>query len=485
MRPRFVSLVRLALILLPAACGGGGANHATTSSSAFSASGSAGAGGSGSNGGAGSGGAGGAGGVPGLSSPCGWNLRITDLVAGIAVDAKHNLLLTGFQFAGVGDIGGHPLPGKGPGLLAKVGGDGIPTWTHAWTGSGLASANLRSGPNDDIILVGSVDGSVDFGGGPLTSTYDDWDFFAARYDRSGKHLWSKVFASPGSDGLLGMGVDAAGAVFMAGSFGSTIDLGGGPLAADGNLFLGKLDPAGNHLWSKSFGAATLYHMVYGVAVDPGGGVILAGSYEDTIDFGDGPLGGGAGVNGAFVVRFDSDGHLLWSKRLGQDAFTQAHNVALDAAGHIIVGGEYSASIDVGGGPVLGPGGFVVALDPAGQPLWGHTLPGVWGVHGLAAVASGQVLASGSFTGTVDLGSGPVSATHDASFIVALDATGQTLWSRTYGDSVNQYGARLLPNDAGSFFACGDCSAPIDLGSGVMPFSGSPLGFDLYLAKLSL
>jgi hypothetical protein len=51
------------------------------------------------------------------------------------------------------------------------------------------------------------------------------------------------------------------------------------------MFVAKLDPAGNHLWSMRFVEGN----AYGLATDGAGNALLAGSFVGTVDFGGGPL----------------------------------------------------------------------------------------------------------------------------------------------------------------------------------------------------
>src|SRR5579871_1167393 len=76
-----------------------------------------------------------------------------------------------------------------------------------------------------------------------------------------------------------------GSVLLAGSFEGTIDLGGGPLRSAGgdDVFVARLDASGKHLWSKRFGDAHAQHG-RAVALDPSGNVVLAGDAQGTLDF---------------------------------------------------------------------------------------------------------------------------------------------------------------------------------------------------------
>ncbi|MBI4699648.1 MAG: hypothetical protein HY744_00535 [Deltaproteobacteria bacterium] len=123
---------------------------------------------------------------------------------------------------------------------------------------------------------------------------------------------------------VGVAVDSAGNVLLAGEdFGGSVDFGGGPIQHDDDfIFVVKLDPGGNHLWSKGFAYARCGDPRRAMAVDCNGNVLLTGFYGCGIpcdptpppDFGGGPLSPSQG--GIFTVKLDPSGNHLWSKGFG-------------------------------------------------------------------------------------------------------------------------------------------------------------------------
>lgn len=83
---------------------------------------------------------------------------------------------------------------------------------------------------------------MDFGGGALTSA-GLFDIFVAKYaGTDGAHQWSKRFGSTSNDAGYGITVDATGDVVATGYFMGSVDFGGGSLTSAGTLdiFLVKL-----------------------------------------------------------------------------------------------------------------------------------------------------------------------------------------------------------------------------------------------------
>lgn len=219
------------------------------------------------------------------------------------------------------------------------GSGGVLGFSHAFSGSG----QVRQGQGvaldaaGNIYVAGSFDGAIDLGGGPLTS--------------AGATMSSSPSSTPGLGGFTG-----------------TIDLGGGPLV-DGGTFLAKLDATGGHLWSRALdsGASTM-------ALDSAGDILLTtgqpGHYHD--------------FN---VQKVNAMGQLVFSKDVYGPWITESYSIAVDGADDIFVTGVFGQSPGGGhgaGGTIqfgntsLNTGAyafssFIVKLDPAGNDLWSNKI----------------------------------------------------------------------------------------------------------------
>jgi hypothetical protein len=92
-----------------------------------------------------------------------------------------------------------------------------------------------------VVVTGSFEGAVDFGGGELVSA-GAADVFVATYSADGRFVWARAFGGPGSDRGLSAAFDAVGDVLLAGSFEGTVDFGAGPLTSAGatDIFLVRI-----------------------------------------------------------------------------------------------------------------------------------------------------------------------------------------------------------------------------------------------------
>src|SRR5262249_45258362 len=145
-----------------------------------------------------------------------------------------------------------------------------------------------------------------------------------------------------------------------------------------------------------------------------------------------------GSGDAFAVLLDNDGDLIWSRTFGTPETvwqqnpdgpganvhvpTGASDVAFDAAGNVILAGEFMLHVEFGDGTLDAANGadFVVALAAAdGKTLWSNQIAQSWLPY-VTADPSGDVIVGSTFQSA----SGGV-------LITKLDAGGALLWSKSF------------------------------------------------------
>src|SRR5262245_9489522 len=78
-------------------------------------------------------------------------------------------------------------------------------------------------PDRRLLVGGPFDGQLDLGGGPRASYGKD--FYLAKLETDGGHVWSRRFGDPSGQQLVSLGFDPCGAMVLAGTFEGTLDLG--------------------------------------------------------------------------------------------------------------------------------------------------------------------------------------------------------------------------------------------------------------------
>jgi hypothetical protein len=101
----------------------------------------------------------------------------------------------------------------------------------------------------------------------------------------------KGLGGAGSESAFALGVNSTGnAVVMAGTFEGSVDYGDGPLTSAGaqDIVVTRVDGQGAALWTRRFGGLD-WDVAGAVAVEPGGSSYVTGAFGGTVDFGGGPL----------------------------------------------------------------------------------------------------------------------------------------------------------------------------------------------------
>jgi len=246
-------------------------------------------------------------------------------------------------------------------------------------------------------------------------------------------------------------------------------------------------------WAKAFGGSST---VYGcaVAVEANtGNIVMGGYFAGTADFGAGLLTSAGGYD-IFLAKYSPAGACLWSKRFGSAAGSEMpKTVALDSNGNIFVAGTFAGTIDVGGGALPNAGQndiFLVKYSASGQYLWSKSFggPGMDVVNSIAIDGSGNVIMTGSFdTGYPGLSFGGAS-------IIAWDNT-DIYVAKLAGTDGHQIWAENFRNQSSdiSYAVAVDGQGDVFItGSfnNIIDFGGGNLGssgggnIDVYVAKLS-
>ncbi|WAS98002.1 hypothetical protein [Nannocystis punicea] len=258
----------------------------------------------------------------------------------------------------------------------------------------------------------------------------------------------------------GIATDAAGNIYLAvetrvfdGS--QTLKFGEFVVKPDefSDILLIKLSSAGVPQWVRHFGGP-MEQSVSGLVGCGDGFAIHGWASPGALDLGDGP------IDGTYVASFDLDGELRWSRSvpvLGEDARVTFRGMACDDAGRVALTGNLEIGVDFGGGPVEPPqlhDGFVVSYDAAGEFQWvrgfnpSSSDRGARG-RALAFTPGGELVVTGSFGGTVDLGGGPfTSDDYDDMIVAEYSAAGEHLWSRQFGGAGQQMGNAVAVDSAG-------------------------------------
>jgi hypothetical protein len=242
-------------------------------------------------------------------------------------------------------------------------------WAKGFGGSGSTlMADVRLTAAGSVVLVGAYDAAIGIGGKVLPSAGGQNAMVAELDGSTGNPVWSHGYADGANQQIVNaVSVDPSGSILFTGQMAGSVDFGGGALTSVGgnaNVFVVKLDGTGNHTWSQRFAGAS---MGTGVGADGAGNVVLFGTFSGTLDIGAKSVLS-AGMDDVFAAKLDPSGASpFWLQRFGspgeEGAATTAVVTSGASAGASFIAGDFSGAISFGSTTLTNPGGFVARLAP--------------------------------------------------------------------------------------------------------------------------
>ncbi|HRY83210.1 MAG TPA: SBBP repeat-containing protein [Candidatus Cloacimonadota bacterium] len=351
------------------------------------------------------------------------------------------------------------------------------------------TSSIATDSQGNHYVTGRFTGTAYFGSFMITSS-GYADIFAAKLDTSGNFLWAVHAGGSSYDEGFGIAVDSEGNSYLTGSFQESATFGSIQLTSSGfsDIFVAKLDPVGNFLWAVSAGG-TDSDRGRSIAVDSVGNAVITGHlYSEFATFGSYEITG-AGYGDIYVAKLDPAGNWLWAVSAGGTEADEGLGIALDSAGNSYLTGLFSFSAIFGSHTLISSGfseTFAAKLDPAGNFMWAVntiTESNLVTVHGIAVDGSGNVLLTGAYNGTASFGPFTITSVNGYPDIFAakLDTAGNWLWAVSAGGAGEDYGWSIATDNAGNSYLTGNIWSETTA-FGTYQLINST-GMDMFIAKL--
>ncbi len=290
----------------------------------------------------------------------------------IAFDTAGNLLIYG-SYSGTVDFdpgtGIHNVTSAMPsGFVLKLDTKGDFSWVKSIGGPGMALPTAMAlGASGNIYLLTTImGGDVDFDPGAATYNISPTgfpDYCVSKLDGNGNFIWAKQIGGLFTMAMgTRMGLDSKENVIATGfHMGGPVDFDPGPntheitsKSAAGDVFVSKLDSAGNFVWvssTESYGKSGTEP--YGLAIDHADNIFTTGYFKEKIDY---DPGAGtfdmssrnydtAATHDVFIWKLKSDGSLGWAKQLGGKGLSIGNAVTVDAQGSVYTTGSFADDCD--------------------------------------------------------------------------------------------------------------------------------------------
>jgi PKD repeat protein len=220
----------------------------------------------------------------------------------------------------------------------------------------------------------------------------DGDVYLIKTDATGNLMWKKTFGGPKYDRGSSVQQTTDGGYILCGE---THNEGAG----SGDVYLIKIDVAGNLTWKKTFGGIQ-WDGGYCVQQTTDGGYIMCGYTSSE----------GSGSGDVYLIKTDATGNLTWKKTFGGTQYEEGSSVQQTTDGGYILCG-YTESEGAGGRDV-----YLIKADATGNLTWKKTFGGMLNDYGYSV----QQTSDGGYIITGNFGS---SSTNNDVYLIKTDKNG--------------------------------------------------------------
>ena len=226
----------------------------------------------------------------------------------IAIDSSDNVYITG-DFSSTVNFGGGDITSAGSNdiFVLKLNSSGTFQWVNTFGGTGDdRGIDIAIDSSDNVYITGDFSSTVNFGGGDITSA-GSADIFVLKLNSSGTFQWVDTFGGTGGDTGIDIAIDSSDNAYLTGNFEGTVNFGGGDITSAGtaDIFVLKLNSSGTFQWVNTYGD-TGTDVGIGIETNSSNNSYITGYFQGTVNFGGGDITS-AGDYDIFVLKLNSSG----------------------------------------------------------------------------------------------------------------------------------------------------------------------------------
>lgn len=213
------------------------------------------------------------------------------------------------------------------------------------------------------------------------------------------------------------------------------------------------------LWVETASSSD-YDYANDLDTDAAGNIYVTGRFSGLISFGATQLTGYADV---FTGKLDPDGNWLWAVQASGGGVDTAYGIATDPLGNSYITGSFEGTLTLGTISLSSYGDkdiFVAKLDTDGNWLWANHAGGLSADAGYAMDidSSGYSYITGYFTNSASFGDEVISGFGNWDIFAAkLDPAGNWIWAGEAGGMGYDVGWGISADDSGNFWVAGEFS----------------------------
>lgn len=363
-------------------------------------------------------------------------------------------------------------------------------WMQTIGGSGIDNSGGMVAASDNVYVSGIFSGDASAGNFPLTSV-GGHDVFLAALTPEGVFSWVISGGGPLDDEVTAMAVDATGNVLVAGAYWLSAMFDSIALEAEQSsrsLFLLNISPQGALRWAKNL-HGTAIKKIGAVGADAAGNIYIAGYFQGQLSLDEWTLEA-SGATDFFVAKLNADGVVTWAAHAGQTGDTRITGMAVYPGGGVVVGGYFNALTQIGDyqftANTYDRDVFLASYDVNGDLQWARKAGGVHNdeLTGIAMDATGAIYATGYLVGVMSLGEGIAiqSANGNPDFyMLKYNSEGLPLQARAMGGTLRDQSMAIVIEENGVTIT-GFFQAPMSIDGQLLDNNGQTAGFILRFSE---
>ncbi len=386
-----------------------------------------------------------------------------DASSSIIIDSEGNVYVGGI-FSGTGHFQNQSIGSNGMQdfFLAKYNSAGNLLWVKCGGGGGNTPENAGDeiykmviDDQDRIFIAGTVNGTAMFGNIAF-SCYGQLDAFLARYDTAGNCIWVRHMGGQYRTGSRAIVLDDNNHIFITGTsiYTDSLHCADTSIAInDHKFFLAKYDLDGNFHWLRTIeGNGSL--SINEIALN-GDELTMAGYFSaeincDTMTF---------STQKQFqpvLLKMDTTGAFIWGRTFNCTTLATVSAISYSNTGYLYCTGYAHGAFILGSDTLIDGGGYVMKLDPDGEPVWMKGAATM--VKDVCLDSDNNLFISGCYMDEQYISDCQVTSTANLSsmYIAKLDTNGNCLGVTTVPNVFGTYQSMLDEND--QFYITGYCEA---------------------------
>jgi hypothetical protein len=273
--------------------------------------------------------------------------------------------------------------------------------------------------------------------------------------------WARSAGELSRDAGRGICVDKDGNVIVAGYFSGKIKFDETTYEGRGidDIFIAKYNPAGDLLWARTAGGP-LDDIAVSVAADNEGNIFVAGSFDSIAFFDNVLLTSNGGIDG-FITKYNTNGDLVWVKKIGGVGVDRGFAVAADYKGAAYITGTFEGFAAFGNSVLTSKGNadvYVAKYSADGDVEWAKRAGGNQEDLGLGIAVDFErgCYITGSFKNLADFGDEAFFTPSVSSeiYIAKIDSAGQWEWAEQAGGLTGDAGYAVAVDDQKNSYITG-------------------------------